>query len=219
VISQPANGTVGVTNWYVTNWAAIYLPDPGFVGTNQFTFAAWNTYVDSALYTGTIAVTQGLFSISAKALVPPNYPANWSAPFTVLPTLSNVVGTVAFDWNFGDATPHSTNQYATHTYASATNYNWSVVSRLLTNGVSAQTTTNSGTIVIGPQVSLTANRVGGSVVVSWPQTAAAALLEQSPQVGTGANWTVCTNAIVSSGGTLSVTVTAAGTQFYRLKKL
>jgi hypothetical protein len=219
VISQPANGTVGITNWNTTNWTAVYIPDPGFVGTNTFTFAAWNTYVDSDLYTGTIAVTQGVFSISAKTLVPPSYPANWSAPFTVLPTPSNVVGAVTFDWNFGDASSHSTNQYATHAYASAGNYPWSVISRLLTNGVSARTTTNSGTIVVGPPVILAASRVGSSVVLSWPQTVADALLEQSPLVATGASWTVCTNAVVSGGGTSSVTVPNAGMQFYRLRKL
>jgi hypothetical protein len=218
VISPPANGMVGITNWNKTNWAAIYNPDPGFVGTNTFTFAAWNTYVDSALYTGTIVVTQGVFSISAKTLVPPSYPSTWSAPFTVLPTLSNVVGTVSYDWNFGDASAHNTNQYATHAYADVGSYPWSVISRLLTNGVSARTTTNSGTIVIAPPVSLVATGNGSNVVLSWPQSAAA-LLEQSPVVGAGANWTVCTNAVVSGGGILSVTVPNVGMKFYRLRKL
>ncbi len=220
VISQPANGTVGVTNWNTTNWAAIYYPNQGFVGTNKFTFAAWNSFVDSALYTGTVAVAQGPFSISAQTLVPPSYPATWSAPFTVLPTLSNVVGTVTFDWNFGDASSHSTNQYATHAYASAGNYPWSVVSRLLTNGVSARTITNSGTVVIGPPASLLASGAGNSVVLSWPKTTADALLEQSALVGSGASWTVCTNAVVNSAGTSSVTVpNAGGMKFYRLRKL
>jgi len=219
VISQPANGQAGITNWNTTNWAAIYTPDPGFVGTNSFTFAAWNTYVDSALYTATVTVTQGVFSISANTHVPSGYPARWSAPFTVLPILSNVVGTVTFDWDFGDATAHSTNQYATHAYASAGNYPWSVVSQLITNGVSARTATNSGTIVIGPPVSLAANRSGGSVVLTWPHTTADALLEQSPVVGSGANWTTCTNAVLNNSGMLTVTVPTSGMKFYRLKKL
>lgn len=220
VISQPANGSVGIrTNGSATNWVATYIPDSGFVGTNTFTFAVWNTYVDSDLYTGTIVVTQGVFSITSKALVPPGYPAKWAAPFAVLPNPSNVVGTVTFDWDFGDATPHSTNQYPAHAYVSAGNYPWSVISRLWTNGVSARTTTNSGVIAIGPPVSLAANRVGGSVVLSWPQTSADALLEQSAVVGPGASWTVCTNVVVPAGGNLSVTVPAAGKQFYRLRKL
>jgi hypothetical protein len=55
--------------------------------------------------------------------------------------------------------------------------------------------------------------------LSWPQTSADALLEQSALVGSGANWTVCTNAVVSGIGTFSVTVPKAGMQFYRLHKL
>ena len=168
-----------LTNWNTTNWAAIYYADQGFVGTNKFTFAAWNTRVDSLLYTGTVSVAQGPFSISAKTLAPTSYPATWSAPFTVLPTLSNVVGTVTFDWDFGDASPHSTNQYATHAYAGAGNYPWSVVSRLLTNGVSARTSTNSGTIAIGPPASLLASSAGNSVVLSWPKTTADARFDHT----------------------------------------
>lgn len=220
VISQPANGTVGMTNWNTTNWAAIYHADQGFVGTNKFTFAAWNSRVDSLLYTGTVSVAQGPFSISANALVPLSYPAQWSAPFSILPTPSNVVGTVTFDWDFGDASPHSTNQYATHAYALAGNYPWSVISRLLTNGVTARTTTNSGTIVVGPPVTLLASGAGNSVVLSWPKTTADALLEQSSLVGSGASWTVCTNAVVSGSSTNSVTVPNTGAmKFYRLRKL
>jgi hypothetical protein len=219
VISQPANGTVGMTNWSTTNWAAIYYPDPGFVGTNKFTFAAWNTRVDSLLYTGTVSVAQGPFSISTKTLVPPSYPANWSAPFTAQPTLSNIVGTVTFDWSFGDASPHDTNQYATHAYASAGSYPWSVVSRLLTNGVSARTTTISGTILIGPPVNLTAQVAGGSVVLSWPNTTADALLEQTSVLGPAAQWVISTNSYTISPATISVTLAnPVGRTFFRLRR-
>lgn len=217
VITQPANGTVGITNSNTTNWTAVYYPDPGFVGTNKFTFAAWNTYVDSALYTGTVAVVQGPFSLGARTLVPPTYLVGWIAPFTVLPTPSNVVGTVTFDWDFGDLSAHNTNQYATHAYASTGNYTWSVISRLLTNGVSALTATNSGTIAIG---SLAQNRAASSVVVSWPQDVGAAQLEQSLLLGSGANWSLCTNGVVNGGGALSVTIpNPSDKTFYRLRKL
>lgn len=214
LISQPAHGTVGLSN----NVAA-YFPEAGFVGTDTFTFAAWNGSKNSMLATGTVNVAQGPFGISAKVLAPTNYPANWAVPFTVLPALSNVVGAVTFDWNFGDASTHSTNQYPAHAYPGTGNYAWSVVSKLWTNGVSAATTTNSGIIAIEPPVSLAATRAGGSVVLSWPQFAGDALLEQSASVGPGAHWEVCTNVVVNGGGTLSVTVPKAGMQFYRLRKL
>lgn len=71
-----------------------------------------------------------------------------------------------FDWDFGDALPHSTNQYPAHAYAVEGNYAWSVISRLSTNGVSIQTTTNAGIIAIGPAVNLAANPAGNSVVLS-----------------------------------------------------
>lgn len=186
---------------------------------NTFTFAAWNTNKNSILATGTVAVIQGPFGLTAETLVPPVYPATWAAPFAVLPLLSNIIGTVTFDWEFGDASPHSTNQYPAHAYAIEGNYPWSVISRLSTNDVSVQTTTNSGTIVIGPPVTAVANRVGSSIVLSWPQFAGDALLEASPLIGFGATWTVCTNAVLSGGGTLSVTVPNVRMQFYRLRKL
>jgi hypothetical protein len=214
IIAQPAHGSVGVSNNVAT-----YFPEAGFIGTETFTFAAWNGSKNSTLATGTVAVAQGPFAITAKTLVPTSYPATWAVPFAVLPSLSNIVGHVAFDWNFGDASAHSTNQYATHAYANAGNYPWSVISRLLTNGVSIQTTTNTGIIAIGSPASLAANQAGSTVVLSWPQFAGDALLEQSPLLGSGATWEICTNAVVNGGGTVSVMVPNAGMQFYRLRKL
>jgi len=89
----------------------------------------------------------------------------------------------------------------------------------VTNGVSIQTTTNTGIISIGLPVELAANQAGNSVVLSWPSFAGDALLEESLLIGPGANWTVCTNAVVQGGGSVSVTVPKAGVNFYRLRKL
>lgn len=219
VISQPGNANVGITNWQNTNWAAIFIPEPGFVGTNQFTFAAWNGYVDSALRTGTVAVAQGPFSISAKVLVPLTYPAAWAAPFSVVPAPSNIVGAVTYEWDFGDFTAPSTNQFATHVYPAAGSYNWKVISRVQ-GGIYSASTTNFGTILIEPAVSVAAARVGGSILLTWPQSTADALLEQSPVLGPAAVWTICPNPVVTGGGTLSVTVpNAGGMMYYRLRKL
>ena len=63
IISQPANGSVGLSGAVAT-----YFPDPGFVGTNKFTFAAYDGSKNSNLATGTVAVAQGPFSITAIAL-------------------------------------------------------------------------------------------------------------------------------------------------------
>jgi len=214
VTLQPAHGSVGVSNNVAT-----YFPEADFVGNDTFTFAAWDGSKNSTLATGTVAVAQGPFGLSAKVLAPTNYPATWAAPFTVLPTLSNVVGTVTFDWDFGDASPHNTNQYTRHAYASTGSHAWSVISRLWTNGVSALTTTNSGTITIGSPVTLSSSVTGHSVTLSWRWTTADALLEESGSLGPTANWVVSTNVVVGEGDRFSVTVPNTAVNFYRLRKL
>lgn len=158
IISQPLHGKVGLTNAVAT-----YYPDPGYVGTDTFTWAAWNNNMDSRLATGTVTVAQGPYSIGAQAQVPPTFPAGWPAPFTVTATPTNAAGAITYDWNFGDATPHSTNRFASHTYAVPGTYNWSVVSTV--QGTPSASATNSGSIVIGGQVLLSAVNGGPSVTL------------------------------------------------------
>ncbi|MEI8243981.1 MAG: IPT/TIG domain-containing protein, partial [bacterium] len=52
VISQPQNGTVGISNAVAT-----YFPFEGFSGVDTFTFAAYNGAKNSALATGTVTVS------------------------------------------------------------------------------------------------------------------------------------------------------------------
>ncbi|MEI6703994.1 MAG: Ig-like domain-containing protein, partial [Deltaproteobacteria bacterium] len=52
IISQPANGTVGLSNTVAT-----YFPAEGFIGADTFKFAAYDGAKNSALATGTITVT------------------------------------------------------------------------------------------------------------------------------------------------------------------
>ena len=51
IVSQPANGTVGLTNSTAT-----YYPDAGFSGADTFTFAAYNGSKNSQLGTGAVTV-------------------------------------------------------------------------------------------------------------------------------------------------------------------
>jgi hypothetical protein len=53
VVSQPANGSVAVSN----NTLLVYFPAQGFAGTDVFTFAANDGWRDSSLATGTVVVT------------------------------------------------------------------------------------------------------------------------------------------------------------------
>lgn len=218
IISQPVNGSVGITNLNATNWAAVYVPDAGFVGTNTFTYAAFNTYVDSALYNGTVVVTQGVYSISAQALVPASYPAAWPVPFGVVATPSNIIAKVSYDWDFGDGSSHNTNQYAVHTYGAPGNYTWKVISTV--QATSPKSTTNSAAILIGGPVLLSAVSAPGFVTLSWPRTLADALLETAPQISGGSSWSVVTNAVVTSASGISVTVPNSSTPgYFRLRKL
>jgi hypothetical protein len=53
IVSQPAHGSVGLSGGVAT-----YFAEAGYVGTDQFTFAVGNGWVDSNLATGTVAVAQ-----------------------------------------------------------------------------------------------------------------------------------------------------------------
>ncbi len=63
VVGQPANGRAGLAGTQAT-----YFPDPGFVGTDRFTFAAWDGATDSNLATVTVAVAQGAAATHAWLL-------------------------------------------------------------------------------------------------------------------------------------------------------
>lgn len=213
VMAQPAHGAVGLSNNVAT-----YFPEPGFVGTDRFTFAAWDGSKNSTLATGTVAVAQGPFSVAAKALVPASYPANWAVPFSVMATPVNVTAPIAYDWNFGDGSVHSTSPYPTHSYPTPGSFNWSVTASVQSGGTTA-TTNLTGTIVIGEPVAMMASQTGNQIQLSWPLTTADALVEESPALGTDAHWTVTPKAAVIGGGTVSVTVPNVAPRFFRLRKL
>lgn len=213
VISQPAHGSLGVSDNVAT-----YFPEAGYVGADTFTFAAWNGSKNSLLATGTVAVAQGAFSIAAKALVPPSYPATWAVPFTAVATPVNVSAAPTFAWDFGDGTAGSSDQYPTHSYAVAGSYHWSVTVAVQ-SGATTATTNLTGTIVIGSPVSVLAAASAGEIQLSWPLTTADALLEESLTLGPDAHWSVVPNAAVAGGGTVTVTVPNVATRFFRLRKL
>ena len=210
IISQAANGSVGLN---INTGVATYFPNAGFVGADQFTFAAYDGSKNSNLATGTVTVAQGPFSIGAVAHVPPTYPAVWPVAFVVVPTVTNNAGIVVFDWDFGDSSAHSTNQYAAHAYALPGTYNWSVSSTVSTASV-----TNSGSIVIGNPVQLGLALVGNQMTLSWPSTIADTLLEGSGVLGPSAQWLWVTNTPAGGASLLSVTLPASGNEFFRVRR-
>lgn len=182
LISQPAHGAVGLSNNVAT-----YFPEPGFVGTDTFTFAAWDGSKNSTLATGTVVVAQGPFAIAAKALVPPAGAARWPLPFRVVPTLVNLAATPTFEWDFGDGSGTGPNGSVSHTYAVPGNYAWRVIARV-SDGVHSASATNAGTFQIIGEMSVRAEAIGSALLLTWPLTAGDVVLEESDRLDDGAHW-------------------------------
>jgi hypothetical protein len=208
IISQPANGAVGLTNDIAT-----YFPAPGFTGTEMFTYLAFNGAKNSTLATGTVTVAQGSFSIAATAVVPPSYPVGWPVAFGVYPVASNNAATVTFDWNFGDGSAHGSSQFDSHAFATAGSYNWTIVSR-----ITGSSTTNTGTIVITDPVEIIAATSSNQPAVAWPSSTADVILEMTGMLGPAAQWTVVTNAPVTTAGLFNVSVGSTNNAFFRLRR-
>jgi hypothetical protein len=84
IVSQPANGTVGLSGT-----SARYYPAPGFTGTDTFTYAAWDGSIDSNLAAVTVRVatppttryfaegaSNGVFDTAFAFVNPGGSPAN-----------------------------------------------------------------------------------------------------------------------------------------------
>jgi len=210
IISQPANGSLGVTNQVLT-----YFPDAGFVGTDTFTYAAYDGSKDSSLATGTVTVAQGPIAISLTTLVPNNAAAGWPVALSALATPVNTSATVSYQWTFGDGSALSTNQFAQHVYAAPGFYSWRVVAT-----VGAASATYTGNLLVTGPVNLTIGPVTSSALsLTWPQTWADVVVEQSDLLGAGAIWTAVTNlpAIGPVNSTVNLPV-ADGNRYFRVRQ-
>lgn len=207
IVSQTAHGSVGVTNRLAT-----YYPDPGFVGTDIFTFAANDGYADSNLGTGTVSVAQGPFSVAAVANVPANWPADWPVPFSALAAPSNVVATVTYDWDFGDGSPHGAGPAPAHSYVVPGTYAWTLVARAAT----AESIVSGSIQISGPD-ELAARAADGALVLSWPKSQPDTVLEQATALPLGP-WTPAPYPVSVGPEGYSVVISgASGPNFYRLR--
>lgn len=208
IISQPAHGSLGVTNKVLT-----YFPDAGFAGSDSFTYAAYDGAKNSTLATGVVAVVQGPVAITAVGFVPPSYPAGWPVSFAVVPTVSNSVAPVTFDWDFDDGTPHSTNQFPTHVYQAPGLYLWTVAAT-----VAGKSAADAGFIIVGDPLQMNVTQAGGAITLKWPDTLADTILEATDTLGPNAKWVVVTNVVGLNLDNLTVTVPATGRQFFRVRR-
>lgn len=214
IVSQPAHGSVGLSSNVAT-----YFAEPGFVGTDQFTFTAGNGWVDANLATGTVVVAQGPFSIAAKPLVPATYPQGWPVPFGAVASPSNIIGAVTCQWDFGDASPPATSLHVTHSYATPGQYAWRLICTVQAGALSAWTT-NSGLLTILAAETLQAAPLAQGVQFTWPQYPGDALLEWTDALGPAAVWWPDTHPATYTGQRVIVQQPdPAGNRYYRLRKL
>lgn len=207
VVAQPVHGTVGLIGAIAT-----YFAEPGYVGTEAFTFAANDGLSDSNLGTGTVAVAQGPFSVAGGAHVPPSWPAGWPTPFSAMAAASNITAVVAYDWDFGDGSGHATEPHLTHAYSTPGIYWWTLVAR-----VSTSQATFTGSIWVADPMLLSIAPVADSLTVAWPKTAADVVLEQAPILPTPA-WTPDTHEVMGDLWTYRVTIpNPGGNGFLRLR--
>ena len=121
--------------------------------------------------------------LSCTATAPASLTPGGTAAFAANATTSGCYDSPAYDWDFGDGSPHSNLQNPTHTYAEGT-YTWTV-----TASIGQDTCNHSGTIaVVNPPVVALVKKVPGpfqikvmgsnlqqgiSVAInqaSWPET-------------------------------------------------
>ncbi len=210
IISQPANGSLGVSNNVLT-----YFPDAGFTGNATFTYAAWDGAKNSLLATGTVSVAQGPYSLGIVTHVTTNAPAGWPVSFVAVPTVTNNSSAVAFCWDFGDGSTFNTDQFATYTFTAPGTYTWNVIAT-----VGNASATNSGSILITDPVNLAvASAAGSALSLSWPQTFADVVIEQSDALGVSAQWSAVTN-VPSSGPNSSILnlPVGEGNRFFRVRQ-
>jgi len=142
VVSQTANGTVGLTGSIAT-----FYPFAGFTGSDTFTYAAWDGSTDSNLGTATVTVGDGgggICTVNCSASVDTAGEVGNSASFSGEAVLSGCDGVATNEWDFGDGTGAS-GADTSHTYDAAGSYDWT-----LTVSADGTTCTKMGTIAIAP---------------------------------------------------------------------
>lgn len=82
-------------------------------------------------------------SLTCQATVPSSGTVNSPISFAATATPSNCSGAVAYDWDFGDGTAHSSQQNPAHTYATVKTYAWA-----MTASVGGVTCKKTGTIKV-----------------------------------------------------------------------
>jgi PKD repeat protein len=214
VVTQPLHGTASVTSNVAT-----YFPAPGFVGSDSFTYAAWDGSTDSNLGTIGLTVTPGQCALSVNTLVPTADFPNVAVPFRASGLLSQCAGAISYDWDFGDGTTHGTGTNVAHIYPASGNYSWTVTATA--NGVSQAA---AGIITIsptlGPPLILTLTYLGWQVEVSWPYDTIPTSLETSTDLGQPYSWQMHVDPVFSDGvNNMVYILVTSDIQFFRVRRV
>jgi hypothetical protein len=214
LVSQPANGTAFVSNNIVT-----YFPANHFVGTDSFTFSAWDGWTDSNLGTGQVTVQAGDCALSASATAPGAALPGSTVPFRGSGQLNGCVGPVTYAWDFGDGTPPSSAASPCHTYTATGDYAWK-----LTIMAAGQSNRVSGVITIspelGPPVLLTITQTNGVLNISWPTDRIGTSLEMTSDPTQPEGWLPVVDPILTNvwGFTYQTPLTP-DPQFFRVRRV
>jgi PKD repeat protein len=214
IVSQPAHGTVSLSGKVAT-----FFPDPAFVGSDLFTYAAWDGSTDSALGTVTLATLPGSCLLTANAMVPTAaFPASPVA-FRAFANVSQCAATVTYDWDFGDHTPHGTGANVSHVYTNAADYTWTFT---VIAGSAVQKA--QGTLTISPTLGkpllLTVTSLGFLINLSWLADTIPASLETATDLTQPYAWQPDLDPIYFDGTNNNVQVfLMSAEQLFRLRRL
>jgi hypothetical protein len=212
IVSQPGHGTAALSNRVAT-----YHPNPGYVGSDRFTFAAWDGSTDSNLGVVDVAVTAGECLLAVSAVAPAEVQVGVSAPFRADAVLGGCNQPVTFEWTWGDGQSASTSPEVCRDFAAAGNVAWQVRA---TAGMTTKSLSGVVAVTATPVVSvpLTLTRTGGEVQIAWPATAVGYLLETAAHLGV-TTWGPAPQTPFVVNGRFTVTLPAtAAEQYFRLRQ-
>jgi len=214
VVTQPLHGIASATSNVAT-----FFPAPGFVGSDSFTYAAWDGSTDSNLGTVGLTVTPGQCALAVSTLVPTADFPNVAVPFRAAGLLSQCAGAISYDWDFGDGTAHGSGTNVGHVYPVAGDYTWKLTATAA--GVS-QTATNIITIspTLGPPLILTLTWLGWQVEVSWPYDPIPTSLETTTDLGQAYGWQMDVDPVFSDGiNNMVYILVTSDIQYFRVRRV
>lgn len=137
--------------WQAVKFDLADIDDPVFIGQPQVYFAlvfasdsttqAEGAYIDALRFEKTVAGPA--CTVACDATVPAAATTGQAVSFAATATASGCSGALAYDWNFGDGSPHGSGAAASHAYATAGTFTWT-----LTVTADATPCTRSGTVTV-----------------------------------------------------------------------